>query len=118
MGLMEAKVPAGQKSNWENRLIPHYMKRLKMYVGGELEDTEKRNFQYANLLINNKIFFELARLVHPNGRHKCPFPPDIALALDWTLHAADQVPGNKEKIKSFPYLYRNFEKIMKKETLK
>ena len=119
LDLVKKDVPAGQKSNWANNLIPHFVKRLKEWSGGELTETEERNYQYANLLINNKIFPELCRLVWPDtGRRKCPFPQDIALAFEWVLAKADEVPETKAKCTNFPFIYRNFVKIMKKEKTK
>jgi len=87
------------------------MARLKEWIGAELDGDVKKNQQYANLLIDNKIFVELVRL-----DRGVPFPPAFADALEWILMAADEVPATKKKCTSFPFIYRNFEKIMKKQT--
>lgn len=115
MGMLDT-IPPGQKKNWDNHLIPYFVKRLKEWTGAELDGDIKRNYQYANLLIDKKIFPHLCWLVWPDtGRTKCPFPQDIALALEWILHAGEQCPENKAQMNNFYFIYKNFEKIMKKQ---
>lgn len=102
------KIPSAQKFNWDNGLIPYYLARLKEWNGGQLADSVEKNRQYANLLMKNKILQEFALL------KICPFKQDFAMALEWILAAGDAVPENKKQMTNFFFIYKNFEKIMKK----
>ena len=119
LGMLDT-IPKGQQSNWNNNLIPHYIKRLKEWRGiDQLEGDIKRNYQYANLLINGKVFKNLAWLERPpDGRRRCPFPQDFAEALEWILARGDEVPENKALMTNFMFINKNFEKIMKKQICK
>lgn len=107
-GLLE-KIPAVQKKNWDNNLIPHFMKRLPEWLGHPMTETREKNHQYINFLINKKFMHEFVLL------KKCPFLQDFGDALEWTLHAGAQVPETKAEMTDFVYIYKNFENIMKKK---
>lgn len=106
-GLLE-KIPAAQKKNWENHLIPHFIARTTEWLGHPMTETIERNRQCANFLINKKMMREFSLL------RQCPFPQDFADALEWVLHAGDQIPETKAEMTDLVYIYQNFENIMKK----
>jgi len=114
MGLKDLleKIPAVQKMNWDNGLIPYITKRLPEWRGIPLTGTIEQNRQYSNFLINKKIFHEFVIM------RKCPWPKDLAWGFEQILAAGDAVPENKEQMTDVMYLYKNFENIMKKNPCK
>jgi len=104
--------PKVQEKNWKNGLIPYFMLRLEELNGKPLTLTKEKNWQAINFLINKKLMREFALL------RKAPWPKDFAMALEWIWQAGCQVPENKIQMTNFVFIYKNFEKIMKKEICK